>query len=315
MQTPHDPTTLPATGDLEAFDAVLRHGSFTDAGRALGRTQGAISRRIASLESRLGRELFRREGHGVQPTRAGLRLGAELGGLLDRMRALLAAAGSEDVASGTLRLALLPTFGTTWLIPRLPSFLSAHPDVSLDLSSSVGPVDFRRTDLDAAIHYGTGVESNARAESLFEEVEVAVCSPAARSNANLEAPADLARSPLLHLSSRPSAWSDWFEHHGVETSGGSLPGPRFEHHLMVLEAARAGLGTALLPSFVAEDALRSGDLVEAVGMATPRTATPRTGRRRTGRRYWLLVPDRSLELQSLQAFRRWIRASIEDEAW
>jgi DNA-binding transcriptional LysR family regulator len=74
---------------------------------------------------------------------------------------------------------------------------------------------------------------------------------------------------------------------------------------MVREAAQAGLGVALLPSFVADDALRSGALVEPFADA----------RRVAARRYWLLVPDRSLELASLRAFRRWLRGAIEREGW
>jgi LysR family glycine cleavage system transcriptional activator len=190
------------------------------------------------------------------------------------------------------------------LIPRLPDFLRAHPEVTLEVSTSIGPVDFRRSNLDAAIHYGEGVAPGARAEPLFEEVEVVVCSPELRAREQLAVPEDLEHAPLLHLSSRPSAWRDWMDEHGLHHLGGRR-GPRFEHHLMVRAAARAGLGVALLPSFVADDALRAGDLIEPIDHT----------RRRTGRRYWLMVPDRSLELESLRAFRRWLRLAIEREGW
>ena len=307
MQSAHTPTEgpeLPSTTALSAFEAVLRHGSFTGAARELDRTQGAVSRQIAALEAHIGRELFRRSPQGVQPTRAGARFGRELAPLLARLAAVIADIRTEDEGRSTLRLSLLPTFGTTWLIPRLPDFLRAHPEVALQVSTSIGPVDFGRGELDAAIHLGEGSATNARAEPLFEELEVAVCAPTAAARWDLREPGHLNRAELLHLSSRPMAWSRWLEHHGtrgVDATGG----PRFEHHLMVLEAARAGLGVALLPSFVADPALRSGELVEPFGL----------GRRATGRRYWLLVPDRSLELVTLRAFRSWLRRAIEREGW
>lgn len=311
MSEPHTPTQedagrppLPPTACLAAFEAALRHGSFTGAARELGVTQGAVSRQVAQLEEHVGRELFVRGAGGVRPSRSGLRLARELPGLLNRLARLVHAAGAPDPDSGPLRIALLPTFGTTWMIPRLPEFLRAHPEVTLDVSTSIGPSDFRRGDLDAAIHYGEGVAARGRAEPLFDEVEVAVCAPELRARFAPRTPADLAHLPLLHLTSRPQAWRSWFEHHG-ETSVEARAGQRFEHHLMVREAAQAGLGVALLPSFVADGALRGGELCEPIEGT----------RRATRRRYWLLAADASLERPALRAFRRWLRGALEREGW
>ncbi|MEO0649569.1 MAG: LysR substrate-binding domain-containing protein [Planctomycetota bacterium] len=311
MSTSHTPLEgparaprLPSTASLAAFEAALRHGSFTGAARELGVTQGAVSRQVALLEEHVGRELFLRGAGGVRPSRAGQRLARELPGLLDRLTRLVETAGRAEADAGPLRIALLPTFGTTWLIPRLPEFLREHPEVTLDVSTSIGPADFRKGDLDAAIHYGEGVAARGRAEPLFDEVEVAVCAPELRARFEPRAPRDLARLPLLHLTSRPQAWRTWFEHHG-EADLEARAGQRFEHHLMVLEAARAGLGVALLPSFVADGALRGGELAEPIDGT----------RRTTRRRYWLLAADASLERPSLRAFRRWLRSALEREGW
>lgn len=292
------PDELPSITALTAFDAALRHRSFTGAAKELGRTQGAVSRQVALLEEYAGVELFHREPRALRPTRAAERLGLRVQRLLAGLASALAEVRGGEATGGVLHLALLPTFGTTWLIPRLPAFLSAHPDVSVELTTSLTSFDFDTSEIDAAFHYGAGVWTGARAEKLFEEEVVCVASPALA--AAVPEPAALAERTLLQLLSRPKAWRPWLDAHGAPGVDGKR-GPRFEQHTMVVEAAKSGLGFALLPDFVAEEPLRDGSLALAFGGAP----FP------TGRSYWLVYPDRSLELDALIAFRAWLRAAIE----
>ena len=294
---------LPSLTALQAFDAALRHRSFTRAARELGRTQGAVSRQIALLEGQLGRPLFHREHPHLRPTRVARTFGAKLTRVLDRLGAIVLEAQATDDEGGVLNLSTLPTFGTTWLIPRLQSFLQAHPGVSVQLTTSLQVFDFENEELDAAIHFGEGVWPGARSEPLMEERVVVVCAPEVARRSRLRAPLDLAGQTLLHLSSRPAAWRRWLRTNEAQAVDGRR-GPRFEHHLMVLQAARAGLGVALLPDFVAAESLERGALV------APFPDRPQ----RTPRRYWLVYPERSLELPALHAFRAWLRATIEDES-
>jgi LysR family transcriptional regulator, glycine cleavage system transcriptional activator len=292
---------LPSLGALQAFDAALRHRSFTGAAGELGLTQGAISRQIARLEAQLGRQLFHREHARVRPTRAAEQFGSKLARLLARLETLVSEVRSNadtTDAGGVLELACLPTFGTTWLIPRLPDFRARHPDVAIELTTSLQVFDFETEEVDCAIHYGTGVWPGARAERLMDEEMVVVAS--AERAAELTSPADLAQQPLLQLTSRPWAWPTWLTTNEAPRTD-ALRGPRFEHHLMILEAARAGLGVALLPTFLAERAITAGDLVEPF---------PNT-RLVTQRRYWLVYPDRTLELDAFQRFREWLREQVD----
>lgn len=286
---------LPSLTALTAFEATLRQGSFTAAAKELNRTQGAISRQVALLESQIGQSLFHREHPRLRPTRAAEVFGARLRKVLDRLHAAVNDVRQPGDGSGVLHLALLPTFGTTWLIPRLPAFLASHPDVSVDLTTSLRTFDFDDGEIDAAIHYGTGAWRGARSELLMREEVVPVCAPALA--AGLRGPQDLPGRTLLQLNSRPRAWTEWFEAMDVADADGRR-GPRFEHHMMVFEAAKAGLGVALLPHFAADPLLRDGSLVEPF----------RGGRWSTRRSYWLVYPERSLELPSLLAFRAWLRA-------
>jgi len=293
---------LPSLTALQAFDAALRHRSFTRAGAELGRTQGAVSRQVALLEAQLGRTLFHREHPRLRPTRVATTFGTKLARLLDRLSALVLEVQAAADEGGVLHLAVLPTFGTTWLIPRLSGFQQRHPGVSLHLTTSLRQFDFEAEELDVAIHYGEGVWPGARSEPLMEEEVVVVCAPELAREGTLGSPADLAARTLLQLSSRPEGWPRWLAANGAGAVDGRR-GPRFEHHLMVLQAAQASLGVALLPDFVAREPLARGSLVE-----------PFPGRRaRTRRRYWLVYPERSLELPALHAFRAWLREELEAE--
>lgn len=291
---------LPSLTALTAFEASLRHKSFTAAARELGRTQGAISRQVALLEAQIGRELFHREHPRLRPTRAAVEFGSRVARILTRLRSAVTDVSGAGNAEGVLHLALLPTFGTTWLIPRLPAFLSAHKDVSVELTTSLQAFDFDGNEIDAAIHYGAATWPGGRAELLMKEEVVVVCAPHLAKG--LTRPADLSQETLLQIVSRPKAWLNWLDakHVGGPVGIDGRSGPRFEHHMMAVEAARSGLGFALLPDFVAAKPLAEGALVEAF---------PGT-RFRTNRSYWLVYPERSLELPALMAFRTWLRGEM-----
>jgi LysR family glycine cleavage system transcriptional activator len=132
-------------------------------------------------------------------------------------------------------------------------------------------------------------------DALMDEDVVVVCSAQYRGKHRLKEPADLRRAALLQMSTRPQAFEDWLRSKGISGVDGRR-GPRFEHHQMVLQAAIAGLGVAVLPTFVCEDELASGRVVEA--FADTRVAT--------GKGYWLVYPERRAELPALRAFRAWL---------
>lgn len=151
MATPR--RLLPSISLLTAFEAVVRTGSTLAAARDLDLSQGAVSRLIQALEGQLGVPLFLRERRRLVPTDPALAYAREVGKALD-----LISRGSMRVRSnaggGTLSLAILPTFGTRWLAPRLPRFLAAHPGITINLGTRLKPFDFAEEGFDAAIHFG-----------------------------------------------------------------------------------------------------------------------------------------------------------------
>lgn len=288
---------LPSMTALQALDASLRHLSFTRAGEELNRTQGAISRQIAQLEKELRTRLFVRDHAKLRPTPAARAFGTQVSGLLARLEGLTTEMREAGQVGGTLHLAILPTFGTRWLIPRMPSFRAAHPEVAIHFTSEIGVFDFDAVGIDAAIHHGAPHWPGAVLEPLMQEEIIVVCTPELA--ANLHEPADLLGQSLLRVESRLGAWDRWFRAMGV-TDAQWPEGPLFESHLMSIQAAVAGLGIAQLPSFLVQDELRRGDLVE-----------PFPGRELAGDMgYYLAYPAWNRELPALQSFHSWLSSAL-----
>ena len=286
---------IPGTELLIAFETAARHQSFTRAAEELALTQSAVCRQILALEHTLGVQLFNRIKKRVTLSEAGQIYARQVRENLKRIEhdtlSLMAHRGS----GGVLELAVIPTFATSWLIPRLGDFHAMHPGITLDLTSRVEPFMFTDTPFDAAIHYGDPVWPGAITECLFGEEMVPVCSPdLLKAGIPLE-PDELEKLPLLHQSARPDAWRQWFEVAGLANVN-AMGGSRYELFSMLVEAAKAGLGVALVPRFFVLNEIATGKLV-----------TPSSIVLRSQRSYYLVCPENKLGSASLQAFCSWLR--------
>lgn len=287
---------LPSTSALAAFDAVARLGSMTAAAGALSLTPGAISRHVALLEKQLGVALITRTNKGIELTEKGRRYAEGAASILKSLR-LLSLEAMAGNASGAFGLAILPTFGTRWLLPRMPDFLKQNPGVTVNFATRIGKIDFEAEGLDAAIHVGKPDWPACNFRFLMHETVVPVCSPSfLRENPVVSAEA-LAKMPLLEMASRPDAWTQWFLNLGVERS--YREGMRFEQFMHVAQACRAGLGVALMPLFLIEAELAEGTLVKAVD----RTAESRSG-------YYFVTPAQSRNHPAAARFSDWLAEEI-----
>jgi len=292
---------LPSTGALEAFEAAARHQSFTKAAEELSVTQSAVCRQVAALESFLDVRLFRRTRRGVMLTEAGLDYSRSVGARLDEVERDTLELMARGGRGSSLELAVVPTFGTRWLLPRLPAFQRAHPHVAVHLSSRTRPFLFADTPFDAAIHAGeTGSAAWPGTEKRFlmSESLIAVASPTlpALAAGRPQGAADWARLPLLQQSTRPYAWRQFFEGLGLAVPQ-PMAGPRLELFSMLTEAAVHGMGVALTPPFFVREELAQGRLVDIA----PR---PVSGQRA----YSLIWPEEKAELPALRAFADWLQA-------
>lgn len=292
---------IPDIATLQAFECAARHGSFTQAGTELNLTQSAVSRQIKDLESQLGLLLFERVRQRVVLSDAGQRFLPEVRRLLAQSEELMVRAMGAARSENALSIATLPTFGSRWLTPRLPDFLSRHPDTVLNIASRARPFDFGEEMFDLAIHYGQPVWAHATCHYLCSEVTVPVASPALLERYPVRALPDLAGAPLLHLATRPKLWADWFEANDAPVDG-AYRGTRFDQFSMVIEAAVAGLGFALLPRYLIETELSAGRLSVMFDLPI-----------QTENDYYLVIPDGKLENKAALAFRSWIMSQISPQ--
>ena len=145
---------FPSTSMLIAFDAAARNESFTAASRELSLTPGAVSRQVSALENQLDAKLFKRVRKTIQLTDTGRQYAQEVHEALQAIRNASLNIMTNPL-NGELNLAILPTFGTRWLMPRLPEFLTENPDITLNFVTKLSPFDFHSENLHAAIHYGS----------------------------------------------------------------------------------------------------------------------------------------------------------------
>ena len=282
---------------LIAFESAARHQSFTRSADELALTQSAVSRQVACLEDYLGIALFNRIRKRLSLTDAGREYAAQVREHLERLEHDSLAAMAQRNAGGILELAVIPTFATRWLIPRLGSFYAHHPHITLNLTTRAEPFLFTGTRFDAAVHFGRPIWPGALADHLFGEEVTPVCSPRLLGEVRELRAAELAGMALLHQSARPDAWRHWFIRAGLHDAS-CMQGQRYELFSMLVEAARAGLGVALVPRFFVQQELASGELVMPNRLSLS-----------DDRGYWLVYPERKQGAPLLQAFREWLLAA------
>ena len=286
---------MPSLTALQFFDAAVRHMSFTRAAADLNVTQSAVSRQIRDLEDFLGQPLFHRIKQRLVLTEAGEAYAGSVRELLNQAEAATLQVMAYNGKGGVLTVALLPTFGSRWLVPRLGDFISRHQDLQLNLVAQVKPFDFKGSGIDAAIHFGSDVWPEAVCHRLMGEVIVPVCAPSLLGGRpELDHPGDLTRFPLLQLTTRPQAWPEFLRALGLDSFDGPH-GPRFEEFHMVIQAAIAGLGVAVLPRFLIQEELASGRL--KVALNRPVTSE---------HAYYLVYPEGKGDLYKVCVFRDWL---------
>ena len=272
---------------LQGFVLAARLGNLSRAADALHLTVSALSHQIRVLEERLGRRLFARGPRGIVLTAEGRRLHDAVAEPFAALERALRAHGPrrDDV----LVLSLLSSFASSWLVPRLPGFLAAHPQLELSLMTGTNLVDFDRDlDVDAALRYGPGRWPGLEAEHLFDDWIAPLASPDLLARHRGQA---LARLPVLD--DRSNRWRDW-----VARFGGQAPTrfvAAFDDAEALHRAAVSGLGVAMGRLSLARPLLEAGLLVELSAQ-----------RLKSDFAHYLVYPRRSADHAGLQAFRTWL---------
>ncbi|WP_297778509.1 LysR substrate-binding domain-containing protein [uncultured Roseovarius sp.] len=291
---------LPSISSLRALEALDRLGSATAAAAELSQTQSAVSRQLKTLEDQLGVGLIVRQGRGIHLT-------PEAADYADKIRGALQQIAQASVkltvnpVGGSLSLAILPTFGMRWLVPRLADFARLHPEVTINLSTRLKPFNFVTEPFDAAIHFGHSDWLGTEGLRLRTERVVAVATPEFLARQGpIESAESLLRLPLLQIETRPSAWPTWFEAQGI--SGARVTGTIYDQFSTITQAALHGLGVALLPDYLVEQDLATGRLATAWGDKTLISGA-----------YYLVWPVQNGRDPALRKFRDWLAGQAEDE--
>lgn len=286
---------LPSLSALRTFEAAERHMSFTKAAVELNLTQSAVSRQVRLMEDYLGVELFRRINQRLSVTEAGRTYAEDVRRSLHSLQEATLKLLSYQEQGGILHVATPSAFGVKWLIPRLHTFYSEHPDILLDVLTRSKPFDLESEQLDVAIHYGSNDWPNVVADPLVGRVLVPVCSPAyLKTIGPVKSPKDLEKAALLQHTRRPNRWQEWFEAHGAN-SATAWTGARFEHFYLITQAAMAGLGIGLLPRMFVEEEAKSGRLVMLFDDAFESNDA-----------YHLVYPEHKRNDPKVDKFRKWI---------
>jgi LysR family glycine cleavage system transcriptional activator len=251
---------LPSVQTLQAFDAAARHGSYTAAANELGLTHSAISHQICDLEQRLATTLFRREGRSMVPTREAVTLLAQVRQALHLMHQTFP---TGPTSPSRIVLGIHSSLATCWLLPRIGSFLAKHPDIELVVRSTADLQDFLAPGIDIAVRYGFGSWPNAESEHIGDEHLIVVCSPQYRDRVGISTLSDLGRCALLRHAWQP--WGLWFRAAQLNTSEPEL-GLVVSDSSMLVQAAVAHLGVALIPGRFAFNALADQLLVQPVAL-------------------------------------------------
>lgn len=295
-------TRLPSTTALSCFETAARLGSFTRAARELQLTQAAVSRQVIGLESRLDVPLFERRPGALVLTEAGRAFLAEVRPALERIENAAAHANARKGRGGRLRLSVASSLCNYWLIPRLPAFTRQHPEITLDLATHVGPADLTGGRLDASLEFSDGQRSDAACTLVLALELRPMASPAWIERHGKRLSARTPAAALIHQSTVPEAWPGWLAAAGLTLAPGPA-GPRHDQMAMALHAALAGLGVALLPGFMSDDAVTAGQLLplSSRGWRAPRA-------------YYLAVPHSTSAMPAVATFSQWLMAQTAQAA-
>ncbi|MDD2048455.1 LysR substrate-binding domain-containing protein [Pseudomonas putida] len=283
---------LPALSAFRYFDVAAQTQSFVRAAELLNVTHGAVSRQVRLLEESLGVELFERRNRAIFLTPAGralhgttLSVFEQLQGAVHRLQ--------QQARENVLVLSCEPTIAMKWLIPRLPAFHAAHPDIHLHLVAAGGPVDFARSGVDLALR-----RDDFRWEADLHAVKICDEWVGPVSSTHLAIPDQgLEGLRLLHSASRPSAWNTWLRVTGESIKGSSRAD--YEHFYLCIQAAVAGLGVAMASFLMVQDEIDSGQLQAPRSFVQDQSA------------YYLLCLQTMADDDKCQRFAQWVSAQVQ----
>jgi len=286
---------IPPIQGLLAFEALARLRSVTQAGLELSVTPSAVSHRIRQLELQLGFKLFARADFTLSTDGA-----AYLARVREALTVLRQVPGRSAAGSTRLRLAVTPTFSRQLLLPRLAMFRHAYPEIELILQVTIPLLNVTAEEADIELRFGTGPWPDRESLLLQSDEVCPVCSPEYLNEAGpfegFESLDAIARARLIRCPLEP--WRTWFTAHGL-TLDEPVGGAQFNDIGLVLDAAVAGFGVALMRMKLGAAWLDSGRLVR---LSEQRVPSPH--------HYFLCWRPGALDRWECAAFVEWLQQAL-----
>lgn len=250
---------------LAAFEAAARHQNFAHAGEELHLTASAVSHHVRRLEARLGLPLFRRHARGVQLTAEGRLLADAASGAIADIDAVMRGLRGSREREPPVRITTLHSFASSWLIPRLPDFARAHPQIRLNVDTGSALTRFDDSGPDLGIRYGPGRWPGLSSVPLLEDRLFAVAAP--KLARGIRTAEQVLKLPLI-ADLAVQGWRDWCRIAGLRVG---VPDERyvFSDSTDMLAAAEQGLGAALARSSIVQPWLAAATLVQLPGPELP----------------------------------------------
>ncbi|HTJ97536.1 MAG TPA: LysR family transcriptional regulator [Rhodocyclaceae bacterium] len=256
--------------DMQIFVSTVDAQSFTAAADKLGLSKQFISRRIMTLEERLGARLLNRTTRKLSITDLGRAYYERALKIIDEVSDAESAVSNQNAAPrGTLRITAPMSFGTMHMGNAIARFLELHPEVRIELDLSDRFVDLIGEGYDMAIRIGTLADSSLVGRQIAPAQLVAACSPAYLKRQGKPAhPSELKQHDcLLYGHSRNVEWIFTEKNKPLHISvSGRL---RANNGELARDAAIAGLGIVLLPTFIIGAALQEKKLLTVLDKYTP----------------------------------------------
>ncbi len=248
---------------VEVFTRVVEQGGFSSAAKLLGLTPSAVSKQISQLEDRLGARLLNRTTRRLSLTEVGA-------AFYERGQAVISALNeAEDAVTnltaaprGVLKVTIPVAFGQAHIAPVLPGFLTAHPEIILEVRQTDEYVDIVQDGIDVAIRVAELKDSSLIARKIAPAKRVVCASPAYLLRHGVpKRPEDLAEHNCLIFTER-TARDDWVFGTGPDRRVVSVTGTVRTNSIEVLvRAAVEGLGILRVAGYVVTDHFRNGQLV------------------------------------------------------
>lgn len=287
----------PALQWIPGFMHTARSGNMTRAAEQLNVTVSALSHQMRRLEERMGRRLMERGARGIQLTAEGQALYQKLEPHYQAIEELLSPHTTEH--GDSLTITSLASLVNAWLLPRLGEFVRLHPEIHINLDSSIRMVDFdKELQIDAGLRFGMGSWPNLHSHLLLDEWLSPAASPILLKQLGKSALSELHKCPLID--DPAGRWQRWFKHF-------NLPQPKryvakFNEAESAHRAAAEGVGIVLARHILAAPLIQAGRLRYIGKQKLPAEF-----------KYYLVYPERSKNHRSLMHFRQWLETRIRED--